>query len=209
MSIQPQRGGARWVKALGVNGPGTPPIVPKLVASNNTLALFAGDWLEELADGTVYPCTTGGGAHPKLSYVMVSADRYLGSDGLLRKGQFVPAATVYTGVVSLSNPLSTVVLCIPVENQIFEVDIPTAAATWTAATALIGKCADIIATAGSTVNGLSGHTSVAVANFEATTVSGQMLLREVPEYGMDGRANDPTTTYWKGWFQAYETLAVV
>ena len=209
MAIEPRRGGAKWVKSLTGGTVGTPPIIRKVVASNNTLAVFTGDWVQIQTDGTVYPCTTGGGAYATLSGVVVGIERYLGPDSIMRRGTYLPAATTYTGTVSLSNPLASVIYMIPWENQIFELDIPTAAATYTAATALIGQCADIVATAGSTVTGQSGHTSVAVGSFEATTVSGQMLLKAIPQYGLNGLKNDPTTTYWKGHFVAYETLSAV
>lgn len=210
-SVQPQRGGARWVKSLSTPALQTPPIVEKLVASNNTLALFAGDLLQIMTDGTVYPCTVGGGAYPGLSFIMVSASNYVTADGLTRTGTYVPAATTYTGTVSLTNPLATKVLCIPISDgqQVFEMDVPTAAATTTAAAALVGQCVDILATAGSTTTGLSGFTSDTVANFQASTTTNQLLLRQIPNYGLNGMLNDVTATYWKGWFTAYEVTVAI
>lgn len=203
--LEPAKGGLRWVKSRTNPGLGTPPVVERVVATNNTTGLFSGDLLKTGTDGCLLPAAAGDSA----SHVMVAAVRYRGSDGYMRSGNFVPASTTYTGTASLANPLATVVLVIPVKDQIFETDIPTAAATQTAATALIGQTVDIVANAGSTTTGVSGYTADTVANFQTTTTSAQLRLLEVPEYGMSGSINDVTKTYWKGWFDVLEQLETV
>ena len=206
---QPYRLGARWVGTIGqAPGTGVPPIVEMVVASNNTAGLFRGDFLELLTGGTVYPSTVGGGTNPHLSYVMDSVKQYLGSDGVVRKGTFLPAKTTYTGVTAVTNPLASIVLCIPVTNQLFALAVPTAEADATAATGKIGKCIDIgVGSGGSTVTGLSSMT--AGTTFEGSGGSAQLRLERIPTYGLNGAMNDPTKTYWEGWFSAYETLVTV
>ena len=203
--IEPAKGGLRWVRSLVSPGLGTPPIEERVVATNNTAGLFRGDLLKEGTDG----CLLQAAATESASHVMVSCKRYRGSDGLMRTGAFLPATTTYTGTASRANPLASVVLAIPVKDQLFECDIPTAAATQTAATALIGQCVDIVVNAGDTVTGVSGVTADTVANFQSTTTSAQLRLTDIPEYGMTGRINDVTQTYWKGNFQVYEQITIL
>ena len=195
--VQPQMGGLRFAGFFGAGGLGTPPIVALPVVSNNTLALFAGDALTKASDGTVYP-TTAGDANG-ISHVMVSVKNYLGSDSLVRKGAYLPAATTYTGTVSLDNPLCSVVLCIPVDACLFEVDVPTAASTKTVAQGLMGQTINIVATAGSTMSGQSGFTTDTVANVKTPgdSTHGQLLLFNIPQFDLVGRANDPTVAYGK------------
>jgi hypothetical protein len=204
-SVQPRRGGLRWVKSLTNPGLGTPPIVELVVASAYGTALFAGDALIAQTDGTVQAAVASG----TISHVMVSASNYLAADSLTRPGAYLPASTTYTGTTSLTNPLASKILAIPVQDQVFEVDCTTGNATTTAGYALIGQCVDIVATAGSTANGQSGFTTDTVANFAATTVSAQLRLREIPGYGLDGTLNDVTATYWKGWYTVYEITSIL
>lgn len=204
--VLPQKGGLRFAGFVASGGLGTPPIVARPVVSNNTLALFVGDALTAAADGTVYPTTAGDAV--AISHVMVSAKNYLGDDSIPRKGAYLPAAKTYTGTVSLDNPLANIVLCITTEGCLFEVDVTTAASTKTAAQALVGQTVNIVATAGSTANGQSGHTSAAVASFNGPgdSTHGQLLLVSIPQYDLQGRVNDPTATYWKGIFRVNPAL---
>ena len=204
--VQPQMGGLRFVGSIGSSGLGTPPMQALPVASGQTLALFVGDALFHVSDGTVYPQTAGDAN--AISHVMVSVKNFLGSDSIPRKNNFLPAATSYTGTVDLSNPLASVVLCIPTEDCLFEVDVPTGAASKTAAQALVGQTVNIVATAGNTSNGMSGHTTDTVANFKAPgdSTHGQLLLISIPQYDLTGRANDVTQAYWKGVFRVNPAL---
>jgi hypothetical protein len=206
--------GARWVGSLNSPGLNTPPIVEILVASNNTLAIFSGDFIQQLTDGTVYPCTRGGGAYATPTHVVVSVANYLGNDSVPRKGNYLPAGTTYTGTVSKDNPFASILLCIPVLDQLFALTVPTAEATRTAATARTGKCIDLIANAGSTVTGESGHiayspTSDATYGWQATTGTGQLRLRDIPQVGLSGMQNDPTQANWEGHFTVYEIGGIV
>lgn len=203
--IEPAKGGLRWVRSLVSPGLGTPPIEERVVATANAAGYFRGDLLKEGTDGCLLVCAAGEAA----SHVMVSCKRYRASDGLMRSGQFLPVSTAYTGTASRANPLASLILVIPVKDQLFEVDVTTACATQTAATALIGQCVDIVATAGDTITGVSGFTTDTVANFQATTTSAQLRLTDIPEYGMSGRINDVTQAYWKGYFQVYEQVTIL
>jgi len=208
--IQPARGGLQWVKSLSNPGLGTPPIVEKLVMTTNTYKLMKGDLLSATVDGAVYPTVAGATS----AFVMDSAANYLGSDGLPRKGQYVPASTTYTGTASLSNPLATKVLAIPVQGQVFAAIIPTAAATLTAATALIGQCADIFGHPdGKTGDTTSGYSTEVVdttsTGWQSTTTSAQLLLVEIPKYGLNGTPNDPTAANWLGYFVVNEIQVAI
>jgi hypothetical protein len=184
-----------------------------LVASNNTLAIFSGDFIQQLTDGTVYPCTRGGGTYATPTHVVVSVANYLGNDSVPRKGNYLPAATTYTGTMSKDNPLASILLCIPVLDQLFALTIPTAESTRTTATAKIGKCIDILATAGSAVTGESGFTAYTGTDgtygWQSTTGSGQLRLRDIPQVGLSGMQNDPTQANWEGHFTVYEIGGIV
>ncbi len=203
--IEPAKGGLRWVRSILSPGLNTPPTQERVVATNNATALFAGDGLKEGTDG----CLLVAAAGEAISHVMVAAVRYKGSDGYIRSGAFLPATTTYTGTASKGNPLASIVLAIPVNGQVFEVDVPTANATATAGEALIGQCVDIVANAGSTVTGESAWTTDTVANFAATGNSAQLRLIGIPQYDQFGRINDVTKTYWKGHFLVYEQVGIL
>lgn len=204
--VLPRRPGLHFAGFIASGGLGTPPIVNLPVVTNNTLALFEGDALTKANDGSVYPAVAGDAV--AISHVMVSVKRYKGSDGYPRTGCFLPAATTYTGGMSLDNQLCSQVLCIPADGCLFEVEIPTAAATKAAAQALVGQTVNIVANAGTTANGQSGHTAAAVASFNSPgdATHGQLLLVGIPQYDLMGRVNDPTATYWKGTFRVNPAL---
>lgn len=207
------KNGARWVGPLNSPGLNTPPIDEILVASGNTLGLFSGDFIQLLTDGTVYPCTRGGGTYATPTHVVVSVANYLGSDGVPRKGNFLPAATTYTGTMSKDNPFASIILAIPVLDQLFAIVVPTAESTRTTATAKIGKCIDILATAGSTITGESGHTAYTGSDgtygWQTTGGTGQLRLRDIPQVGLAGMQNDPTQANWTGHFTVYEIGGIV
>ena len=194
-SIQPRRGGLRWRSSRN-GGLGTPPIIRRPVASAYGTALYTGDVVKVVSDGTVAVC--GATDHPFA--VVVGVERYLGADSLVRSGSYLPASTTYTGTTSTDNPLASVLLLIPLLDQLFEADMDTAVATYTAAQDLVGNCFNVIATAaGSAVNGQSGYT---MNEGSAATSNCQFILKEVPTYGLgQNTMNDPTVAYWKGVFE--------
>ena len=210
---QPYVLGARWAGPMYGPNLGAPPIVEKVVATANTLGVFRGDFAQELTTGDVYPCTRGGGSYPSLSVVILGVTRYYASDGQMKRGSFVPAQTAYTGGISLTNPLASVVLCIPVAGQLFQLTVPTAESTAAAAAGKVGKCIDINPGAGSVVTGLSGHLAYtgtdATYGWQSTTVAGQLRLESIPKYGLNGTLNDPTVANWTGIFSVVETIVTV
>jgi hypothetical protein len=189
-SIEPARGGLRWVRNKG-GGSDEPSTVELYVASNNTLAIFRGDLLRMQAAGDVYPAAAG----ETSMYVCVGCSNYALADGTTRCGSFLPAATTYTGDAALSNPLASKILAIPVANAVFEIDANASGTNAATAQSLVGNFVDIVATAGSTFNGLSGH----VAGIStAGTSDGQLRIEGVSRYGKDNASmNDVTAANWK------------
>jgi hypothetical protein len=204
---QPRRNGLRWIGSLAAPGLGTPPVIEKLVVSTNGAALYCGDPLVEQTDGSVYPVTSGGTA---FAFVMQSCTNYLGPDGIPRKGQYLPISTAYTGNQDFTNPYASRVLVIPLDtNHLFEIVVPTGAASYAAAEALVGQAVNLVINTGSNLTGYSGVTTDTVANFQATTVTGDVQLRRIPRYGVNGVANDPTQAYWTGIFSPLRIATLI
>lgn len=144
-------GGFRWVRSrLGGN---TAPIEEMPVASNNSTAIFTGDIVKRVSDGTVIIAAAG---DLTLAYVVVGVVRYKRSDGAIVAGNYLPASTTYTGAPAVSNPQASILSLIPTQYQIFECDANTAAASITAAQDIVGNNCDFVATAGNTSSGRSG-----------------------------------------------------
>lgn len=195
--IEPFKGGLLWVKSEFGNGLGAPPIVEKVVATAYGTGLFKGDLLKVVNDGTV--AVAAAGEAP--AYVMLSAKQYVGDDSLVRKGAYLPASRSYTGSAAPNNPLASVVLCIPVTGQIFEISQDEATTSWATAQAMVGEMFDMVASAaGSTITGQSGY------KLDTSTgggvVSGQFIAVEVPRYGLYGGANNPAAANWRIWVKA-------
>jgi hypothetical protein len=195
---QPRRNGLRWIGTLAAAGLGTPPIVEKLVVSGQSAGLFCGDALLQQTDGSVYVTTAGTAA----AFVMQSCSNYLGPDSIPRKGQYLPAGTTYTGNQDFTNPFASRVLVIPLDtNQLFEIVVPTGAASAAAAEALVGQAVNLLwSTGGSTLTGWSGVTTDTVANFAGSGTQADVQLRRIPRYGFNGLPNDPTQAFWTGIF---------
>ena len=205
--VLPRRGGLQFAGFIGSGGLGTPPIICLPVITNQTLALFEGDALTKANDGSLYPATAGDAV--AISHVMVSVKQYRDAGAnAQRTGCFLPAATTYTGSMDKSNKMCSLVLAVPTDHTLWAVQVPTAAATKVAAINLVGQTVNIVATAGSTANGQSGHTTDTVANFKAPgdSTHGQLLLVDIKQYDIMGRVNDPTQTYWEGIFRVNPAL---
>lgn len=166
-----QVGGFRWVRSrLGGN---TAPIEEMPVASNNSTAIFSGDIVKRVSDGTVIVAAAG---DLTLAYVVVGCARYKRSDGAIVAGNYLPASTTYTGAPSVANPQASILTCIPLQYQILECDANTAVASETAAQDLVGNNCDFVATAGNTSTGRSGFVldtsapGTATANFRVLEI---------------------------------------
>jgi hypothetical protein len=191
-SFQPAKGGLRWVKSEGASN-SSPPIVIEVVATNYGTAIFKGDPVKKVNDGT----WDLSGATGVIDGVCDGVESYYeASSGTTRTGVFLPANTVYTGGSSKSNKLASLIRIIPSRGQIFEMDVGAGVAD--AATAQ-GHChgnATMTATAGSTVNGRSGY--VINASSFATTATHNVRIVSIPMYGNSNPAmNDVTAANWK------------
>lgn len=189
-SIEPARGGFRFYKTK-CGSTMTPQFITGVVATNNGTAIFNGDPVKKVNDGT-YIVANG---TDTADGVCVGVERYRLADGTTRPGNFLPAATTYTGDAALTNPLATVIRIIPFRNNYFTMSVDTGQADAATAQGLMFNNCSLTATAGSTVNGLSGY--VVSASTIATTNTLAYRLVEIPRFGCSNRAiNDVTAANW-------------
>ena len=193
-SILPSMGGFRWVRSR--TGASRPPIETAVVITNNATAIFRGDAIGRVTTGEVQALAAGD-ATIALG-VVEAVERYKDATVGMRGGVYLPASTVYTGGSSAQNPLASIVSYIPfgAGSEVFEVDfVPTAATTYTtlaAVQAIVNKNSDLVAGAGSTTNGMSGHYIEEITGGAATA---QFRIIEIPRYGSDNELlNDVTST---------------
>ncbi len=180
--------GFRWVKSR--TGANVQPMEERPVISSNAAGVFAGDCVKLVSDGTVIPCAAGDAVYA----VVNGAVRYKNSSGQIVTGNYVPITTTFTGAPSLSNPQASIVSVTPVEGQVFEADVDTLQATVTAAQGIMGNNVNIVATAGSTSSGRSGHViDGGSTTAPATTNSLQWRLLEI----VPAPLNDVTAANWK------------
>ena len=122
------------------------------VTSGNTLAVFSGDCVDLLGTGYAYPSAAGGS--PGAILGVVSHCSYVGALGRIYSN-YIPASTTYSPTARGSNNASYVwVWDDPSIEYIADVDTGTTAALNYAGQ---GGNMDIVASAGSTVYGRSGH----------------------------------------------------
>lgn len=179
-------GGFRWRKNRR-GGANQEPREERMVASNNTVAIFAGDPVKLVNDGTVVVAGVGDAVYA----IAMGTTRYRNSSGTIVAGNFLPAATTYTGAPVLSNAQASVLQCCPVVGQVFEVDVNTGQASLTAAQTLVNNNANVVATAGNTSTGRSAYTLDA-----STAGTGGTLAWRILEVAPDP-SNDPTAANWK------------
>lgn len=178
-------GGIRWVKSrVGAN---VEPIEERVVASAYGTAIFSGDAVTLVSDGTI----AAAGAGDAVYGIAKAAIRYKNSSGQIVAGNYLPASTTYTGAPAVSNPQASVISVTLCQGQIFEADVDTAQASLTAASTLMFNNADIAATAGSTVTGRSGYV-INGASGTGTSTATWRLLEVVPD-----PLNDVTAVNWK------------
>jgi hypothetical protein len=177
--------GFRWVKSRF--GSNNQPIEERVVVTSNAVGVFTGDCLKLVSDGTVIPAAAGDAIYGICNGVV----RYKTAGAVVRGGNYLPITTVYTGAPHTSNPQASVVSCTPCQGQVFEADFDTVAATLTAAQDLMFGNADIVATAGNTVTGRSGHVINGAAGLGTATAQWRLL-----EISPDP-SNDVTAVMWK------------
>ena len=153
------------------------------VANNNTLAIFSGDVVTITTAGVAYPTTAG---DTDLALGVVAHTSYWGTLGRIYSN-YIPAATTYTPTTRGSIQSSYVwVWDDPSIEYIADMNVGTTAALNYAG---VGSNVDLLATAGSTVYGRSGHL------LDGTYVAGQAQFRIVEMLRNSG--NDLTLQYQK------------
>jgi hypothetical protein len=147
------------------------------VASNNTLAVFAGDAVDLVTAGVVYPAIAGTatvlGVVSHCSYVV---------NGTRVFSNYIPASTVYSPTARGSKNASYAYVWDNPDNEyIVDVNVATTEALNRAG---VGANMDLLATAGSTVYGRSGHL------LDGTYVAGTAQFRIIEMFRQPG--NDLT-----------------
>lgn len=189
-----QVGGARWLKRRA--GGNLEPREECPVASAYGTAIFCGDLVKRVSDGTIAAAAAGDAVYG----IAAGAVRYKNSSSQIVAGNHLPASTTFTGAPDLSNPQASIVAVIPLSvGDIIEMDVDTAVSTITAAQDLVGNNFDIVATAGSTTTGRSGY----VVNGASGSGTGTAQIR----LNMISRdpLNDVTAANWKGQFIVNES----
>lgn len=174
-----QKGGFRyWGSIFAENV--TPRLIACQVATNYGTALFKGDPVARVSDGSVAQAAAGANI-----FGVVAGVKYRNADGVLVEKDYVPASTTYTPDI-----LRTIVYVIPATPfTIFEVDADDGSSITTVANAraiVWENCDHIFTTAGSTATGLSG--CQLDISTHATTSSGWRVLDLAPYPS----GNDPT-----------------
>jgi hypothetical protein len=141
-------GGFRFAYSTG-GGTG-PNVEIKHVATANATAIFKGDLLK-VVDGAVAAAAAG---DVEIIGVCDGVEQYWDGENL-RKGNYLPASTAYGTNLSRQSKVRVIMA----QNAVFETDADdgVTATTEAAFQACIGENADITASAGSTVTGISGH----------------------------------------------------
>lgn len=183
--------GFRFVKMRNGAKDPVPEVMP--VANNYGTAICIGDCLKRVSDGTVAVCAAG----DSVDFISMGVQQYI-SNGVLVRGTRVPANTTFTPT-TVGSPNETRVFCMPVVGALFEADVDTAASTVATAQGLVGNNFDIVATAGSSTTGRSGHV-INGASGSGTATATWRLVAIAPDVN-----NDVTSANWKGYFQINET----
>jgi hypothetical protein len=155
------------------------------VVSGVSTAIFPGDVVTLLTDGTVAAASAGGA---DLVLGVVAAASYVDSSGS-RVRRYIPASTTYSPTARGSKNASYVWVW---DDPTIEYVATVSTGTNTAAViyALLGANADIVATAGDTVYGRSNHT---IDGSGATTGTLRFRITEIYR----DPANDLTSANWK------------
>ena len=131
----------------------TPDPIQGWVTTNNSTGIFWGDAVKRTSAGDWVVAAAG----DAIGGICLGAERYLGTDGVMRKGgNFLPASTTYTG--GLLADQSSVIRIIPAFGALFEVDtLSNTLTTLAAYQAIVGENVNLnAATAGNTTTGRSG-----------------------------------------------------
>lgn len=185
--------GARWVRSKV--GPNLEPIRDYPVASAYGTAIYSGDLVKRVSDGTIAAAAAGDAVFG----IAKSVVRYKNAAGQIVAGNVLPASITYSGAVDTDNWQASCVKVTLLAGQEFEMDVDTVVADRSAAQSLVGNNFDIVATAGSSTTGRSGY----VVNNASGMGTGTAQIR-MTEIGKDP-LNDVTAVNWKAIFEVNET----
>jgi hypothetical protein len=148
-------------------GSASPAIELKTVATAYGTGIFKGDALQLVNDGSVAVATTG----EAVSYISDGCEQYwTGSE--LKKGNYLPASTAWGTV----RERRSVIRCIPVRGNVFEIDGDDGTTATTEATyeSLVNNnCQMTTGAGGSTV---SGQSTYALDISTAATTAGEWRI---------------------------------
>jgi hypothetical protein len=179
-------GGFRWRR--NKFGQNIAPVVEFPVASAYGTGIFRGDPVKLVSDGTVAAAAVGDATFG----ICIGAVRYKNSSGQIVAGNFLPASTSFSGAPDVSNPQASIVAIIPVQGQVFEIDMSAGQASITAARSFVNENFDVVAGAGTTASGRSGYTMDTTTHNPATATLVWRCVDVSPD-----PANDVTAANWK------------
>jgi hypothetical protein len=187
-------GGAKFVKRR--QGPNLEGREELPVASAYGTAIFFGDFVKPVSDGTMAAAAAGDAIYG----ICVGVTRYKTAAGVVQGGNYLPASTTFTGTATLSNPQASIIQVIPLfSGDVVEMCVDTGAATIAAAESLRFNNFDIVATAGSTTTGRSGYVVNGASGFGTSTA--QLRLINI----VADPLNDVTSANWRAQFVVNET----
>jgi hypothetical protein len=187
-------GGARFIKRRGGGNLEGTEEMP--VASAYGTAIFFGDLVKRVSDGTIAAAAAGDAIYG----IAAGAVRYKSASGVIQGGNYLPASTTFTGAPHISNPQASIVKVIPLfAYDVFEMDVDTAVASVTAAQDLVANNFDIVATAGSTTTGRSGYVVNNASGMGTSTAQIRMIAVSTDNL------NDVTAVNWKAQFIVNES----
>lgn len=164
----------------------TPRLIPCQVASAYGTALFKGDPVKRLSDGTVAQAAAGSDS----IFGVVAGVKYRNADGNMVEKDYVPASTTYT-----PDSQRTIVYVIPATPYtIFEVDADDGSSITTVANARLlpwENCDHVFTTTGNTSTGMSG-VQLDISTHATTAL--QWRLYDIAPYAS---GNDVTQTLAK------------
>jgi hypothetical protein len=163
-----------------------PRLIPCQVATNYGTALYKGDPVKRLSDGSVAQAAAGS----DLIFGVIAGVKYRNADGNLVEKDYVPASTTYT-----PDSLRTIVMVVPATPfTIFEVDADDGSSITTVANARAlpwENCDHVFTTAGNNVTGMSG------VQLDISTHATTALQWRILDISAYGAGNDVTQTLAK------------
>lgn len=170
------------------NGSAPPAAIPRQVATTYATALYPGDPVALVSDGSVAQAAAGGGT--AIFGVMSHVVQYRNTDGVLvRNGRYLPASTSYTA--DRERSMIAVIPCLP--GVLFEVDGDDGSSIVTIANqrAAVGENCDHVYTSATADTGLGLGSALLKISTHAVTATLQWRIVDI----LDQPGNDPTVTH--------------